>query len=140
MRRREGATASFAKKLVRVSARPHACGVVSNDCCDASIPRGTVFEVSAAPPLPPAEKGTASKDQAGQASTGNGAGTAAASGGSMPAMPWPSRNEKFTAVIGPGIARDRDHRSTALTAYKAGSDFWLRRVLRCFFARGQSPL
>src|SRR5262249_54346687 len=30
-----------------------------------------------------------------------GPGTAAASGGSMPAMPWPSRNEKFAPVIGP---------------------------------------
>jgi hypothetical protein len=30
------------------------CGVVRNYCCDVSAPRGTVFEVSAAPPPKPA--------------------------------------------------------------------------------------
>ena len=32
---------------------PHACGVVSNCCCDVSAPRGTVFNPSAAPLPPP---------------------------------------------------------------------------------------
>jgi len=37
------------------SGRSHTCcGVVRNCCCDVSAPRGTVFEVSAAPPPKPA--------------------------------------------------------------------------------------
>jgi hypothetical protein len=36
------------------SGRRHACGVVSNVCCDVSAPRGTVFKLSAAPPPKPA--------------------------------------------------------------------------------------
>src|SRR6516225_2338717 len=32
---------------------PHACGVVSNGCCDVSAPRGAVFKLSPAPLPPP---------------------------------------------------------------------------------------
>jgi hypothetical protein len=62
------------------------------------------------PPSPPAEKAAASKDQG-----------------------WASQHRQRGRF---GIARDL----RSLTAYNAGSDFWVRRVLRCFFARGQSPL